>query len=226
MNLAIIIAASFRYFEQYNWSKLRLTENWKLAFICADDDKEKLEGKGGRILKTCPVKRIHGEPNGRFSEDDLRPIISELSLSYENIQLISIDEGILHTVARLREEFDLTAQDADDVLLLSDKEKAYIKLSSRSIRVPRFTSETQAFDKIVEHVGCPFILKPVSSSGAFGIRIIEDITAFSSMEKESSQEYIANEFIDGKLYHCDLQFQAGKLVFSSVGEYLNPLSRS
>lgn len=223
MSLAIVIAASSRYFNQYDWDELNLPNEWEVALISSEMEAEQIAIKEGFIVRTCPSVRVEGEPNSRFEYDKLKEIIFELTKEVNHFQIICIDEGNLYSCAKLRNYFGISVQCPEDVLIISDKERAYKKLESNNIRVPLFSDFSGGYEYIVDSVGLPFIIKPISSSGAFGISLVNSKDEYKDVVKNDSHEYIANEYIDGKLYHCDVQFYSGELIFSSVGEYLNPL---
>ena len=219
MSLAIVIAASSRYFNQYDWDELNLPNEWKIAIISS----ELIAIKEDFIVRTCPSVRVEGEPNARFEYDRLKEVILELTKEVNHFQIICIDEGNLYSSAKLRHDFNISEQCPEDVLVISDKNRAYEKLNSNNIRVPLFSDLSGGYENIIDSVGLPFIIKPVSSSGAFSISMVNSKYEYECVVKNDSHEYIANEYIDGKLYHCDVQFYSGELIFSSVGEYLNPL---
>ena len=114
-----------------------------------------------------------------------------------------------------------------------DKSIMKRKLRENNIRTPLFLSLKKItegdllyyFDFLVEKLGLPFILKPKSSAGSYEVRKINSKTEFLGWHKEkvfSAEDYEAEEFIEGKLFHCDIYKFKGKTIFAQCNEYTAP----
>lgn len=220
MDCIVFIAAVSRYFEQYHWDSLDLPNRVKTIIITGTQLNKKYPVDA---IYQSPISQITGEPNARFEFYELRNILISIGIKKKKISLICIDEGNIEIVAQLREEFNIDGPKTSDVLPFSNKLEMYQKLTHTSARLPLSYPLNDNFDALAERLGLPFIVKPESSSGTFGVQLIYSYDEFLLATTNKSFCYLASEYINGELYHCDLQYQQGTLVFSASGQYLNPL---
>ncbi|MCF1437940.1 MAG: ATP-grasp domain-containing protein [Shewanella sp.] len=224
MRVIIFIASSARYLKQYKWQALTFNNEWDIGAILSKKTSEDVViEEQFSWFRTCPVSTIPGEPNVRFDYHNLKKIVMTTMADYKEVQLICIDEGNIYQAAKLREELSLSKQKSSDVELISNKALSFAALKDSHCRVPKSMSADVSYHTIVANLGTPFILKPTSSSGSFEVSLIYNKTQFEQAKKIEEFTYLASEYIQGRLYHCDLQFSYGQLIFAAAGMYLNPL---
>ena len=104
-------------------------------------------------------------------------------------------------------------------------------LSKHNINTPNFLglkkndvllNKEKSYHNIKNFLGLPFILKPINMGGTVGVKSIKNYKSFYRyfQQEDCYTDLIAEEFIDGQLYHCDFIFQNNETLFSEVSEYL------
>lgn len=154
----------------------------------------------------------------------------------KNIVLICADESNVDIVGKLRTQYDIDGDRDEQLVLYRDKALMKQRLKEHNIRVPHFVYfDIQALQQDVHHyyqilkqqLGTPFIIKPIKGLGSIATYKInnedEFIKACPELMKQGSMvDYEADEFISGKLYHCDSLVENGKIFLSICSEYLCP----
>lgn len=165
------------------------------------------------------------EPIHDYLNDDLVfQKVVDLSKQYSIVSLFARAESDIIRAATFRDKLLIPGQSRDVAENYRDKNKMKTLVSRKGVRTPRFQcvrsrSELRAF---ADEVGFPFIVKPLSESGSTGVTLIEHLTQLDTIDAVTLDKLIlAEEFIDGDLYHVDGFIYNNELVFAQASKYIN-----
>ena len=148
--------------------------------------------------------------------------------------IVCTDEPSLIIAAKLREYFNIEGAKPHRYVPFENKRIMKQILAARGIKIPNFVdfngvltakSLSSYHDYIVSTVDTPYIVKPIASGGSQRVGLIRD---YGELKKWYSKNFSAdiafeiNEFIYGKMYHCDSFIVDGEIKFSAVSEYMYP----
>lgn len=145
------------------------------------------------------------------------------------VTLHCFDEQNMIIAAALRGEFGLPGPGLPQILPYRDKILMKERLVAAGVRVPKFGRYDPVrfaadpggyFRQITADVGLPFILKPLDSACADGVRKITSAADFSALPADLGRAYEYEEFIDGAMFSVNIVSQDGATVFGGVTEYL------
>ncbi|MEU0740742.1 hypothetical protein [Streptomyces sp. NPDC006134] len=132
--------------------------------------------------------------------------------------LITDNEYDLERAARIRADLGIPGQSAASAR--SFRDKAVMKEdASRTVRTARFTRLETIVDltDFIDAVGFPVVIKPVKQGGSRDISVLrtdEDLVEFS--RRQWREDLLAEEFVDGRMYHVDAVLAPGyRFVASS-----------
>ena len=167
----------------------------------------------------------------------LQTLIAAKKMHYETIYLETIDESCLHIIAKLCAEFNLPGLSENDLSRFTNKILMKQTLAASHIRLPRY----QAFDKtcyqregtaylnrILTDIPLPIFVKPIDAYGsrnAIRINALVEFITWADTVLADTTRYEIDEFIEGKVLHCDSLNQNGKPVFFAAGEMNLPLAQ-
>lgn len=159
-------------------------------------------------------------------------VVKELALNNEGVRIISCSEDHLLLAAQLREEFSIPGMHYKQALNFRDKVEMKNTLRQHGIRLPHYekfndsikNANLDYFEQLKSKFGLPFVLKPTTMLGSFGVAMISSFQEFEEFYtlKVPDESYEIEEFISGTLYHCDTIRHNGKILFSICCEYSNP----
>ena len=150
------------------------------------------------------------------------------------VNLVTSDEFSLILVGRLRDRFGIPGAGEAQLNLYRDKDLMKKQLAKYNIRVPKHLllnvhlpqyELTTYYQQLIAELGDVIVVKPVSGAGSIGTHVINHLSefiAFYPLLGKSGVEYEVEEYIDGKIYHCDSVVQNGKILYSLACEYLFP----
>lgn len=132
--------------------------------------------------------------------------------------VITDNEYDLERTARIRAALGIPGQSAASAL--SFRDKAVMKeVAGRTVRTARFARLETITDltDFIDATGYPVVVKPVKQGGSRDIRVLrddEDLVEFS--RQHWREDLLAEEFIDGQMYHVDAVLAPGyRFVASS-----------
>lgn len=162
-----------------------------------------------------------------FDFDQLCEIVERELDHGSHIKIVCTDEFNLLHAGRLRRKYNLTGNTDHDMITFRDKTKMKSILQEAGIRVPRFTllQQNDTFEFLAETLGLPFVIKPIDSSGSFGVSIVHTSTEYSAIMhniKNSTASFEVEEYIKGTLFHVDSCTQDKKITFICANEYSCP----
>lgn len=161
-------------------------------------------------------------------------LIKEKSKNDDEIYILSYFEFNVELVNQLAKEFNLTCLAINDLQQFRDKTMMKKVIGEAGLRKPRFelidskkllSSPDSYFDELANKYKLPFICKPIDAAGSVGVYKIESHSAFIDFATNSNHAmhtYEIEEFIQGRLFHCDFVLSNGDFVFKACGEYIFP----
>lgn len=150
-------------------------------------------------------------------------------------KIFTYNEFNLPLAVQLREKFDIKGHRSTDIENFRDKVTTKTILKKNDIKIPEFVSFALSrfinnaenyYHEIANKIGTPFILKPINTSGSYGVLKINNLKEFLSINKTLpifEYTYEAEAFIKGDLYHCDAYFKNQQIVTIKCAKYSYPL---
>ena len=166
---------------------------------------------------------------GNVSAEACNAIDAERKLN-PCLRLVSFSEGDIELTAQLRSQFNIPGMNTQQTLLFRNKLQFKHQLLKHHVLVPKGflidfgLSERRLFDQCVEHLSLPFIVKPVDRAGSLGVCKITSFNQFTSFYADHLEgDYLAEEWIDGRLFHWDALVHQGIIKWFGCSEYNLPL---
>ncbi|MEG8178880.1 ATP-grasp domain-containing protein [Nocardia terpenica] len=124
--------------------------------------------------------------------------------------------------ARIRDRFGIAGMSEAHTLDLRDKVLMKERVGAAGVVVPRFGACADAVPhELAARIGYPLVLKPRRGMGSRGIHIVHDDAEFArAWPQIDPDDYEAEEFVPGTIYHVDGLVSDGRLLFSRVSRYL------
>lgn len=158
-------------------------------------------------------------------------VITSLLLPYaqNEIVFVSNDEYCLQLCDQLNNRYNDRAILADHFV---DKVLMKKQLAQTKINFPNYipladytqTDPNVLSDMLIETFGLPLVIKPRNESNNRGVHIIQDADDLPGLITELQPQFAAMEaeqYITGRLYHCNIVTYNNANVVVQIGEYLN-----
>lgn len=207
--------------------QLRQTENEKFILITSPSCYQVLSQKNRASFDS--IYQLNN-----FSVDSVEQLIRQYSNDLNNVSLVTADEFSLLLAAQVRELLNIAGPSPEIIELFIDKPKMKNFLSKKicgsHIKLPEYCN----FDKnlysnnpndyaahLIDTLGNHIIAKPRNMAGAIEVSELTGIEAISEWcanHLEHPYEFEFNEFIDGKIYHCDSIVKDGKILLTYICE--------
>jgi hypothetical protein len=150
-----------------------------------------------------------------------------------DVRILTHDEYSLGVTALLRERLGIDGARYEAVRTFIDKLEMKRVMEGAGIPVPRhlrFCPTDYLEDRVgyVERAGrrfsYPIFAKPVDESGSVGTARLDTAEELDSWCRRHLEGgiYELDEFISGKLYHCDSIVRGGRVLYTHVCEYAHP----
>lgn len=219
--------ASFRI----DWRCLYRPDEYRLVLITSEVHHARLQAAGQFAYFDRVVKA-----ESFLAEDltaTLRGLMHELGVSPDQVRVACHDEYTLAAAAAAREALDIPGARLDEVRRFVNKLEMKAALVDRGVRVPRHVAwdgarYAQAPDATLAEIeaalGYPMFVKPVNESGSVGTARLEtraEIAAWCEQHRDATG-YEIDEWITGKLYHCDSIIRGGRVLYTQLSEYAHP----
>ncbi|QUQ63441.1 ATP-grasp domain-containing protein [Kutzneria sp. CA-103260] len=144
----------------------------------------------------------------------------ELARRHRFERVVSFAEADVVAAAQLREALDLPGQ--RPVSALAYRDKALMRKHSLAAGLPGpayRTVETAAeVREFVADQGLPAVLKPRSSSGSVGVRILRSTADLAELPDQLA-DHVVEQFVPGEVVHVDGLLVGGKPVFALPAAY-------
>jgi hypothetical protein len=181
---------------------------------------------------TLPVKAGTPEPGevGRvvevnvLDEDAIMAIVPELAAGPPVDHVVAAGERLLVPAARIREALGVPGFRAEEIQLVRHKPAMKLHYGAHGVRTPEFAELTRPLDAapLLARHG-KVILKPVNAMGSAGLHTVTSLDALRELDAAGlsrSEDYEAEEFIEGVMYHVDSMVSEGRPLVSVPSLYL------
>lgn len=159
------------------------------------------------------------------SLDEINEHIKQIRSDHKIVALLTPGENAIEIGGEVRSTFGISGLQRNQAEAVRNKWIMKEMLHQRNIR----TSATAValcrkdYTDFIENIKFPIIVKPLSGFGTintFKISNIIELEHYLDNVRNENQQDLLEEFIDGKEFHCDSIVSNGKVVFSSVSQYL------
>ena len=164
-----------------------------------------------------------------YSEIACQCIEAEQRLS-QHIQLLNYSEGDIELAAYLRTRFNIAGMNYQQARVFRDKMQFKNILQANHISVPKGfyldnnLSVKRLYDQCIQSLGLPFVIKPIHLAGGLGVEKITSYEQFQSVyNNHLPTPYLAEEWIEGQLFHMDGLFNKGTVPWFGCSQYNLPL---
>lgn len=156
----------------------------------------------------------------------LERLISEIlkrdNVARSQVRIIADCEQHILMAGALRERLNIPGLSWQESQLFHDKVLMKQHFQAHQIKVPHYvTLDPQVsdipgyFEYLQDELGHPFIIKPKNQSGGTHFFKITSLADFNIAYAQASKgEFLAEEFIDGRLFQCDSINRKGEPVVS------------
>lgn len=155
-----------------------------------------------------------------MTELEAHKIVREKNIN----KIISRGEKDVLRASKIRDIFELEGMTFSESLYFRDKRLMKNKAETASIPIADYKVCFDALDiyEFSEIYKFPIIIKPILESGSTGVKLLkskqnfyEELKAYNT----SNFPLLAENYIEGKLYHIDTLVLHDEYIFSSVSEY-------
>ena len=207
-------------FLYYNLKKYFIPEQYRFVCVLTEEGSKNFPGEYDELF----AKKYAVDS---YSESNLEKIIATETKHNDiaNIRLVCADETSLLAVAKMRVKYSIPGSTYSDLLPYRDKVLMKKELQKSDIKVPGFVKVTATtdFDGICETANLPFIIKPVSGASSLATNLINSKKDFDDfIAKYPNEEFEAEEYINGDLYHADGIYKNGTIDFLLTSKYSAP----
>ncbi|MCE3230500.1 MAG: uncharacterized protein K0R52_428 [Alphaproteobacteria bacterium] len=229
-----IIIFKNRDFSFYDFNKIKTKHKLRLSIVTFKNSFSDLSEDNKNSLDNIYLldDNLHSLFDSPLPEEKLYGIIKKEIQFIQDTWIVAADELNILTAASLRKKFNLTGSPSSIILNYRNKAQQKKVLSQAGIRIPKFIPIKRSYEneniellyiQLKQYLKEPFILKPVEMGGSTGVERIETYDGFIEYFKKfkNFSSLIAEELINGQLYHCDFIIQGGNYVFSEVSEYIH-----
>ncbi|OGT29989.1 MAG: hypothetical protein A3E87_09650 [Gammaproteobacteria bacterium RIFCSPHIGHO2_12_FULL_35_23] len=186
-----------------------------------------LENKGLQVIplliQTPSIYYKNGIVLENFNYTLLLNTIKKISPDY----ICSMYDGFMLAIAKIRETLNLPGLSYNSVQNLINKNQVYKTIDS-ALKIPKtiLLSNEMTYSELTNLLMTDTIfVKPHSKSGSEAICIISSEHEFLKFKQEKqfqASSYIAQEYIQGTFYHCELIVQNDEIKFLSARQYSAP----
>jgi len=144
----------------------------------------------------------------------------DLARQYRFRRVVSFAEADVIAAAQLREALDLPGQRPASALAYRDKALMREHTLDAGLPGPAYrTVETasEVLDFVAEQ-GLPAVLKPRSSSGSVGVRILRSAADLAELPDQLA-DHVVERFVPGEVVHVDGLLVGGRPVFALPASY-------
>lgn len=186
-----------------------------------------LKRRGVKVIPIAAKKAQDAYPNLVKTDNfQLETLLGALAQQPIDAICCFYDRLMLET-AQIRKRLNLPGLNEEETSKLTDK-RLSVQTATTTIKTPSTTliNQLSTYKKLTNELDSQTIfIKPHSQSGSESIAVITSEEAFQDFTNKHARNldnFIAQEFIDGTLYHIDLVVQNSLILFSSAREYSAP----
>lgn len=159
-------------------------------------------------------------------EDEVRNVSRWLVREYAADRIVAVHEKVILLAAELREELGLAGLDTRTALLFRDKVRMkQAVVAAGAARVPSHARLRGPEDlRSVDWSSGRKVVKSCLGAGSQDVYVVDSLRDAEVLVGDldlAAHPFEIEEFIEGKMYHCDAVVQDGEVVFAAVSEYLS-----
>jgi len=209
---------------EFNISKIFNPTNYRLHLITDSAGISNLTKEDRKYFNSIDVI-------DEFNEKLITQIIEDKRNIDTSFDIIATTEGAVSICGKLRVKYGL--QDIDSERFIN-KIKMKDILKKYPLKIPKYIlfdkknylyNPSTYLDDITSELTFPIFAKPIDQASCIGtekIETIESLKAWCKSNIASKFEFELDEFIDGKLFHCDSYIKNGVIVHTNVSECSRP----
>lgn len=188
----------------------------KLTLLTSDQKMEEFNKfKGYREIQSIP-----NYDYGGLLEKTAVDLVNRI----EYQAIIAISELDLIRAAKLREKFSIKGQTTKSAVAFRDKLVMKDIASQAPIKIPHYQKIESALD-LLDFIGIngyPVVVKPIDGSGSVNTDVLRNDTDLESfLLKDFPSDLMAEQYIEGDMYHIDGLIVKGKIVIIWPSKYIN-----
>ncbi|WP_181150842.1 ATP-grasp domain-containing protein [Paenibacillus sp. PCH8] len=159
------------------------------------------------------------------SANAIREHMIQIRESHSIAALLTPGENAIEIGGQIRSEFGIPGMQRNQAEAVRNKWIMKQMLHQRGIRTSEIAIalHEQDYIRFTDAHGFPIIVKPLSGYGSintFKLSSKEELIHYLQNLRQEQQRDLLEEFINGTEFHCDSIVSKGKVVFSSVSQYL------
>jgi biotin carboxylase len=230
MKTAIFINTAAKM-ANYDLPALRRFQTRMVALVSPEEEPIFQQRFGDCFDRIIVVPSSHDETGfGLLNYEDCKAAVAGEEPDPKKTYIICQSEDNLLLASRLREDFGLAGMTYEHTVKFRDKLAMKEVMRRAGVRVPRFRRINRKLDldqlhlELSEELGLPYIVKPTRRLGGIGVALIESAARLKDYmgTVDHDDPINAEEYLKGKLYHCDSLIQNGEFLFTVVSEYSHP----
>lgn len=156
----------------------------------------------------------------------------------DTTRVSTVAEYDMIVTAKLRDHFrnllSIEGPDLNTILNFRDKLQMKAVLANKGVRMPRYVKfdrslflhdEERYLDNLQKQLDFPIFAKPIDGAASIGTTRINNkkqLRHWCNEKLTVSQDFELDEYIEGKLFHCDSIIKNSEIVFTFVSKYLHP----
>jgi len=159
-------------------------------------------------------------------EEEVRNVSRWLVREYAADRIVAVHEKVILLAAELRAELGLTGLDTGTAMLFRDKVRMkQTVVEADAARVPSYRRLRGPEDlRAVDWSSGRKVVKSCFGAGSQDVYVVDslrDAEVLVGGLDLAAASFEVEEYIEGKMYHCDAVVQDGEVTFAAVSEYLS-----
>ncbi|RAZ73462.1 ATP-grasp domain-containing protein [Planococcus halotolerans] len=147
-----------------------------------------------------------------------------LHKKYKFDKILSFREFDLKRAGDLRDLLNIAGQSKHSAQCFRDKDVMKETVRKQGIKTPDFQLLESYSDlySFIENIGFPIIIKPNDGAGSVNTNKVSNLQELETLIKQNNiLNYIAEEFIDGEMYHVDGMVLNKEIQLAIPSKYIN-----
>jgi biotin carboxylase len=147
--------------------------------------------------------------------------ISEFNIEF----VIAATESSVDIAAMIRAKFKLTGTPLSITNLLHNKNQMKLEALKHNIPITKFQliGVKDTPESLVEKLGLPLVVKPLSDSGARGVMVLKSL---EQVKTHAKLGLLAEAFVEGSEVSVETFIQNGVPIFHNITDYLHQWKKS
>lgn len=205
-------------------------DRYEFELIISEDERPSVPRTTLDAFSTVHVVRTTGSDGvlWRYDIEEVAAVIGDLDRRPS--ALVTFDEGHTLLVAQLRDRFGIDGATVAEIEPYRNKlsMKAHVKDAGLKVPAAEHLPEVDqwpSYAALVERLGTKLVVKPVSSAGTNAVDIVCSEEEFERKRSACAREemlFEVEEYVAGRLFHCDTIWDGGELRFSGCTSYASP----